>query len=294
VTTKERTPNLPGRMRHVVRSRISEHPALYLPFARRKYRGPSPAVVDRNTQMVIEGYPASANTFAVYAFQMVQRAPVRLAHHLHAPAQLITAAKQHLPTLVVIREPEDAIISQLILESHVTARWGLVSYIRFYSCLLRYRSSFVVGDFDEVTQDFGSVVARVNEKFGTAFDRFVTTPESVRECFELMEQRPVEGADKLLHMFESGLIGFGQLRTGLADIAARQTSDEAASESASAESDQRTRERLLREQRVPSAERDRRKAALRAELLSPELHELRARARATYEQFVGARASLGG
>src|SRR5262245_45373054 len=75
-------------LRHVARSRFTEHPAIYLPFARRKYPGPSPKVIDADTELVIDGYMRSANTFAVYAFQMAQRRPVRLAHHLHAPAQV--------------------------------------------------------------------------------------------------------------------------------------------------------------------------------------------------------------
>ena len=33
------------RVRHRLRTHVSEHPAVYLPFARRKYPGPSPEVI---------------------------------------------------------------------------------------------------------------------------------------------------------------------------------------------------------------------------------------------------------
>src|SRR5207249_5010212 len=53
-----------SRARHGLRTRVSTHPALYLAFARRKYPGPSPKVVGRDTQLVIDGYTRSATTFA--------------------------------------------------------------------------------------------------------------------------------------------------------------------------------------------------------------------------------------
>src|SRR6266571_2862096 len=90
------------RFRHILRTRISQYPALYMPFARRKYPGPSPEVVSSEAEFVIDGYTRSACTFAVYAFQLAQDRPVRMAHHLHAPAQLIAAARMEIPALVVI------------------------------------------------------------------------------------------------------------------------------------------------------------------------------------------------
>src|SRR3954468_5252411 len=107
------------RLRHRVRTVASEHPAMYLPFARRKYPGPSPRVIGPDTQVVIDGYTRSASTFAVYAFQVSQRTPVRLAHHLHAAAQLIEAARRGLPTIAVVREPRGAVLSQVVREPDV-------------------------------------------------------------------------------------------------------------------------------------------------------------------------------
>ena len=61
---------------------------------RRKYRG---LLVDGGTQMVIEGFPRSGNTFAVFAFRHAQRRDIRVAHHLHAPAQVIRAVGGECP-----------------------------------------------------------------------------------------------------------------------------------------------------------------------------------------------------
>src|SRR6476659_631426 len=142
---------LRDRFHHVLRTVASEHPSIYLPFARRKYPGPSPEVIGPDTRFVIDGYTRSASTFAAYAFQLAQRPPVRMAHHLHAPAQLIAAAKRGIPALAVIREPEGAILSQLIREPDVDMRDALIAYARFYTCLLPYRAGFVVGEYRDVT-----------------------------------------------------------------------------------------------------------------------------------------------
>src|SRR5690242_11568578 len=78
-TVPQAAPPRPSRLatlRHLARSRFTEHPSIYLPFARRRYPGPSPNVIGPQTELVIDGYMRSANTFAVYAFQMAQRRPV--------------------------------------------------------------------------------------------------------------------------------------------------------------------------------------------------------------------------
>jgi len=257
------------RLRHMLRTRVSEHPALYLPFARRKYPGPEPEVISSQTQLVIDGYTRSAGTFAVYAFQLAQDKPVRIAHHLHAPAQLIAAARMRIPTLVLIREPQGAILSQLVQEPHVALRDALVAYARFHSCLRPYRRSFVIGEFNEVTQDFGAVIRRLNEQFGTSFREFVHTEANMRECFELIKERPPikerPTRSSILLEFESGLATRDELRR---------------------ERQRRPEPLPTRDLWVPSAEKEARKAALRERWLQPELAALRARAQAVYQWFL--------
>jgi hypothetical protein len=69
-------------------------------------------------------------------------------------------------------------------------RDALVAYARFHSCLRPYRRRFVMGEFNEVTQDFGAVIRRLNEPFGTSLREFVHTEANMRECFELIKERP--------------------------------------------------------------------------------------------------------
>jgi hypothetical protein len=161
---------------------------VFLPLARWRYPHKESRVVTRHTELVIEGFARSANTFAVEAFELAQPRPVRIVHHLHAPAQIIAAVRLGIPTIALIREPQDAIVSYLIREPCATPRMGLAEYIRFYKAVRRHRQSLVVADFDVVTTDFGSVIREVNKRFGTAFAEFEHTEKNIQKCFRVIEE----------------------------------------------------------------------------------------------------------
>jgi hypothetical protein len=238
-----------------------------------KYRRPGPKAVGSETELVIDGYTRSAVTFAVFAFQLAQDRPVRLAHHLHAPAQLIEAARRGVPALAVIRAPEGAVLSASIREPYVTPRSAFVAYSRFYESLLPYRSAMVVGEFEEVTADLGAVICRVNQRFGTRFREFDHSPENVRFCFDLVEVRARRPAwDHVLGEFECGYIDAEELRRELM----RHRVDEQTPLGAAGV------ERAAR----PSAERERMKGTLKLRLQQPELRDVRARADRAYERFL--------
>ncbi|MBV9093756.1 MAG: hypothetical protein JO132_07760 [Streptosporangiaceae bacterium] len=244
---------------------MSGYPAVYLPWARLKYPGPSPQVISSQTGLVIDGYTRSATTFAVHAFQLSQEQPVRLAHHLHASAQLLTAARRGVPALALIREPRGAILSQLIREPKKELRDALAAYSRFYIRLLPYRGSFVVGEFKEVTHDFGAVIRRLNAHFGTSFAEFVHTETNMRECFDLIKLRGT-GSPTLLG-FESGTVSRDQLRRELPALARRPMLD-------------------AEEAWIPSGNRERAKAALDEQWRRPSLARLRDRAAQAYQEFL--------
>ena len=176
------------RLSYATQAAVSVHPRLYLPLARRRYRGEGEnRIVGRDTELVIDGFQRSANTFSVVAFETSQEHPVRTAHHLHAASQIVAAVRMHVPTLVLIRDPADAVLSHMIREPGISARLILSSWIRFYETVLPLNDRVVIGDFPDVIGDFGSVIRRINARFGTAFTEFEHTEENVARCFELIE-----------------------------------------------------------------------------------------------------------
>jgi hypothetical protein len=259
--------SLPRRLRHRVRTRIIEYPAIYMPFARYKYRGHSPEVFSDQTELVIDGYFRSANTFSVHAFQMSQERPVRLAHHLHAPAQLIVAARRKIPVLLLLRKPEGAILSELLYDN-VALPDAFEAYTRFHTSLLPYLDSFVIGEFEQVTHDFGSVIRQVNERFGTSFTEFKHTDEAARECFELMNYRGT--LSEIVYSFESGVISHEELRRQLPDLALQPQPEH------------------FRQAWIPSENRARSKPALRERYLDPSMARRRARAESVYREVLAA------
>jgi hypothetical protein len=146
-------------------------------------------VVTPDKQVVIEGFPRSGNTFARRAFVMAQGENFdtsRIAHHIHVPAQVVRAARWRIPTLVLIRRPRDTVLS-FALWDPISVEQALRYYISFYETCEKYRDAYVLGLFEEVTEDFGEVIKRVNDKFGTTFSLFRHDEENVSKLFADMD-----------------------------------------------------------------------------------------------------------
>jgi len=262
-------------LRWGIRSRLAVYPSLYLSLARKKY---GEAVLADDTGFLIDGFTRSGVTFAVVAFNVAQPAPVPLAHTLHAPAHVIAAVRRGVPSLVTLREPEAAVLSAVIREPDVTIEQGLRAWIRFYTSIRPRRDGFVVAPFDQVVDNYGSVIRAVNERFGTSFQTFDHTPENVELCFSIIEDRSRRPPwSEALGKFESGRIGLDKY------LAAKARYADAGEVAAVPET------RVPR----PSAERNAMKKALAERLADPALRHLRAQARRVYQDY-GGRVASGG
>jgi hypothetical protein len=159
-------------------------PSLVVRAARWRGHG---EIVGPGTDVLIEGYPRSANQFAVAAFRLAQGRPVSIAHHTHAPGHILAALELGVPAIVLIRDPQESVLEFAIVRPSLTIRQALRGWVRFYATLVPHRNRFVIGTFPEVTGDFGAVIRRLNEQTGTAFQEFDHTEENVRECFRQMD-----------------------------------------------------------------------------------------------------------
>ena len=157
---------LAARAVYEVGTLVGPYPRLALPVARLRHHGEpvSPA-----TDVVIEGFPRSANSLMVSAFVAAQPRPMGVAHHVHAPANAIEGVRRGLPTLVLIREPEDAVVELVLLKPALTVAQALRGWLRFYGPLRPHRRRFVVATTAEVTQDPAIAIRRLNERFATPF-----------------------------------------------------------------------------------------------------------------------------
>jgi hypothetical protein len=162
-----------------------KRPAIFYPLYS-VVRGDTLQVVRPDTEILIEGFPRSANSFAVVAFNRAQGGGARIANNLHVPAQIMRAAEWGVPALVLLRNPSDAVLSYAVRDP-ISVERALKYYVSFYETAERYRDSFVLGTFEEVTGDYGAVIERVNERFQTSFRPFLHTEENVSEVFGLID-----------------------------------------------------------------------------------------------------------
>lgn len=156
--------NIKNKIKHF----LGQYPILFSVFYRAQGKNLK-LLFCNSTELVIEGYPRSANTWAVVFFEFFQKRRVDIAHHLHTESQLISAAKNSIPAIVLIRHPEDCIKSLLIRENMANIKSALKRYKNFYNNLMPYKNWFVIAEFDEVTRDMPSIIAKCNSKFGTNF-----------------------------------------------------------------------------------------------------------------------------
>jgi hypothetical protein len=167
-----------------------KHPAAFYGLYRlaRKDQG---RVVTPDTHLVIEGFPRSANSFARVAFNRAQNERVRIANGLHVPAQVIRAARWRIPTLVLIRRPKDAVLSFAIRDP-ISVDQALRYYLSFYETVEKYRDAYVLGLFEEVTEDFGQVIRRINGRFETTFSEFRHDERNVDGVFARIERNSMK------------------------------------------------------------------------------------------------------
>lgn len=135
-----------------------------------------------STEVVIEGFPRSGNTFATFALSKPRAALCRWpkihpcrhgqgggqAAQAHVAGRAGAAGVPHLPAH-----------GGAPCASRPPSR-----YTHHHEELLPWRHGFVVGSFEQTTTDFASITDRLNDRApGTTFKPFVQTPENVERVF---------------------------------------------------------------------------------------------------------------
>jgi len=165
---------------------IGRYPHLFYPIRQRLSKHPELAV-QHDTEIVIEGFPRSGNSFSVVAFEQAQIQPIKIAHHSHTPSQIIAGARMGIPIIVLLREPVSAICSLVVRESYLTIDLALWDYINFHKRILPFRQHFLVAPFDIVTSNFGKIIFQLNQKYNTDYRIFEHTDENVAKAFKRLD-----------------------------------------------------------------------------------------------------------
>jgi hypothetical protein len=167
------------------RDLLERWPGLYVRVARLRH---GDRVLGPDTDLVIEGFPRSANTFAVTAFQLAQTRPVHVAHHLHSSGHVIAASSRGVPTLLIVRTPRDAVVSSVLRKPALDLAAVARRYATFHEPLTPLVGRIEVAGFEQVTSSFGAVIDRLNRRYGTGFEPFDDSPEATAAVFARIDE----------------------------------------------------------------------------------------------------------
>lgn len=196
-----------SRARNLVRA----HPALYRPYL--QLRGSSVEFPDAQTRLHVTGYPRSANTSTFFIFrELIDER--RLTSHNHTVADLKMARRHGVDTIVMLRQPLDAISSHVVKRRHqpdtqhpvvrqfsqmgssLYVQMALLHYVQYYRYVSTHWRDFVIGDFELAVEDPVDFVREVDRQLGFDLD---WTPEAVergrdryRERKQAEEDEPAE------------------------------------------------------------------------------------------------------
>jgi len=151
-------------VRQRIWTRIIDNPVL----ARAYYRL-DPDVRDlrlrAETDLVVEGFPRSANTYTAEAIKLANP-EITLTHHLHQPLVIEWAVARGVPTILTIREPDAVVASLTAFTPGMQPEAIYTAYAEYYERLLPLVPHLVIADFNQLTTDIGCVLSRVQTHYG--------------------------------------------------------------------------------------------------------------------------------
>lgn len=154
------------RIRFSIKNLIMNSESLYLPYSR--FKSPD-FTVDKNFDITIEGFMRSGNTFAYYQFKDANK-NLNIAHHRHSNTQITFSVRNKIPTLLLIRNPIDVIVSTYIFfDKKIPEKQIAKSWIQFYRPLIKLREEIIISDFNNTINNFAKTVEQVNEFYKTEF-----------------------------------------------------------------------------------------------------------------------------
>ena len=142
-----------------------------------------------STDLVIEGFPRSGNTFTTFAIQDASRYELTIASHVHQPSQIKLALGRGLPTVLVIRDPLSALASHLVYDHRFSTSSVIGEYCSYHRQLVPYAERLFICEFDEVTSDISSVIDRINCRYSLQIPPFDNEPSNVKRILTQIDWR---------------------------------------------------------------------------------------------------------
>jgi hypothetical protein len=145
--------------------------------------------ISEQTELVVEGFPRSGNTFAVFALEDASGHQLVISSHVHHPAQIKYAVAHGVPTVLIVRDPVAALASYMIFGQDDRPGSVINEYISYHRQLVPYADHVLICRFDDVTTDVSSLIARINRRYDMEIPPFNQTPENVDQVFAAISRQ---------------------------------------------------------------------------------------------------------
>ena len=112
----------------------------------------------------VDGFPRSANSFAVCYVECSQEGRIRVRRHHHLPSSVAHGVRNGKPVMLLLRHPRDCTVSHAIYMSS-----GVAEQVRFYrdyyQALRPYCRDVHIALFDDVVANMPGVLREFDRKF---------------------------------------------------------------------------------------------------------------------------------
>ncbi|MEM8490028.1 MAG: hypothetical protein AAF756_04305 [Pseudomonadota bacterium] len=204
---------VPAWLRHRIWMGLVFHkPTFYGLRLLNRFRRKDLSFAGRDTELVVEAYPRSANTFLVACIRnaMPGKAggtkPLKLAHHVHSPLQFIVGLKAGAASILIVRDPLDAVASLMVRVKDLSAEHALGNYVDFHRRLEKHREQLLVLRFTDVINHPGAVMAHIQRTIPAWTQECSVEPSDISMEDVLATVDSMDSADQRQHGLNSDTV----------------------------------------------------------------------------------------
>jgi hypothetical protein len=169
-----------------VKFRVRDSPTAFYYVMRlsKNHRG---HLVTRRSDLVIEGYARSANTYAVAAFQIASGGRLAIASHTHLATHIKRACRLGVPCIALVRNPVDAIASLGVRLNVEQFSNEVDAYADFYESILPLRERLMFAHFADITCRMEAVLGEARRRYRLEVEELTNRELAERKVFEVIE-----------------------------------------------------------------------------------------------------------
>lgn len=163
------------------------------------------SVVRRGTDLLVEGFPRSGNTYAYLLSRETLQGPLKIAHHVHGEAQFRCAAKYQVLAILLIRNPVAVCTSLLVRQPALRAAQALSHYARYHRSLWTLRDHFIVLPFEDLIDKPTILVELLAERYPGRFRFLGYTTETAKRVRDGVKKTDILDTGKFKSQFAVAL-----------------------------------------------------------------------------------------